>query len=147
MDAFEIPGTVRGTALRFDPGHDGTLVMTVQFITPGGHNGVVLDPSWILPLAAWFAGEAQPAALGDLPGTLYGKRMDISGDEYAIVWSTHTWARLDCLLPFGTARVQAGPRGKAYGSVVMLTPEGRAAAAEWLRRTDAEGWTRRELTA
>jgi hypothetical protein len=141
MDAFEIPGTVRGTALRFDPGHGGTLILTAQFITAGVHNSVVVQPSWVLPLAAWFAGEAQPVALGDRPGTLYGRRMDIAGDEYAVLWSTHTWARLDCVLPFGTARVQAGPRGKAYGSTVMLSAEGRAAVAGWLRRTDAEGWT------
>jgi hypothetical protein len=141
MDAFEIAGTVRGTALRFEPAHDGRLVMLALFITSGGHNGVVLDPDWFRPLAGWFAGEAQPAALGDLPGTLYGKRMDIAGDEYAIIWSTHTWARLDCVLPFGTARVQTGPRGKAYGSAVMLSAEARQDVAGWLRRTAAEGWT------
>ncbi|WP_030248029.1 hypothetical protein [Streptomyces sp. NRRL S-455] len=147
MDAFEAPGTVRGTALRFDPGHAGTLTMTTQFITAGTYNGVVLQPSWVLPLAAWFAGEAQPAAHGDLPGTLYGRRMDIAGDEYAIVWSTHTWAQLDCVLPFGTARVQAGPRGREYGSTVMLAPEARVDVAAWLRRTHAEGWTQREPAA
>jgi hypothetical protein len=141
MDAFEIPGTVRGTALRFEPAHDDTLVMIAQFITPGGHNGVVLRPEWLRPLAAWFAGEAQPVSLGDRPGALYGCTLDIRSDEYAIVWSTHTWARLDCVLPFGTARVQVGPRGKAYGSTVMLSAEGRVDVAAWLRRIDAEGWT------
>lgn len=146
MDALTIPGTVRDTALRLDPA-SGTLLMTVRAPSAGGHSGVVLDPSWVLPLAAWFAGEARPAGLGDRPGTLYGRRLDVSGDEYAVIWGTHTWARLDCVLPFGTARVQVGPRGKAYGSTVMLDPEGRQDVAAWLRRADAEGWTRRELTA
>ncbi|MFD8226863.1 hypothetical protein ACFV16_22125 [Streptomyces massasporeus] len=147
MDAFEIPGNVRGTALRFAPGHDGTLLMTARFITGGEHNSVALDPAWVLPLAAWFAGEAQPVSLGDRPGTLYGRRLDVAGDEYAVVWGTHTWARLDCLLPFGTVRVQAGPRGRGFGSVVMLSAEARQGAAGWLRRTDAEGWTQREPAA
>jgi hypothetical protein len=111
--------------------------MTVQHPTSGVHNSVVLRPDWLLPLAAWFAGEAQPAALGDLPGTLYGRRLDIAGDEYAVLWSTHTWARLDCVRPFGIARVQAGPRGRAYGSAVFLTPRARTDAAVWLRRMGA----------
>lgn len=147
MDALTIPGNVRETALEFSPVED-KLLMTVNFRVTGTHSSVLLAPDWVLPLAAWFAGEAQPVALGDRPGTLYGRRLDVSGDEYAVVWNTHTWARLDCLLPFGTARVQAGPRGKAYGSTVMLSPEARQDVAAWLRRADAEGWTQRgELTA
>ncbi|WP_086559960.1 hypothetical protein [Streptomyces africanus] len=146
MDALTTPGNVRETALRITPA-DGKLLMTVVGPFAGGHSGVLLSPDWVLPLAAWFAGEAQPVALGDRPGTLYSRRLDVSGDEYSVVWNTHTWARLDCLLPFGTARVQTGPRGKAYGSTVMLSPEARQDVAAWLRRADAEGWTRRELTA
>lgn len=146
MDALTIPGTVRETSLAFSPVED-KLLMTARFIHATPHTSVLLAADWVLPLAAWFAGEAQPVSLGDRPGTLYGRRLDVSGDEYAVIWNTHTWARLDCVLPFGTARVQAGPRGKAYGTTVMLSAESRQDAATWLRRADAEGWTRPALSA
>lgn len=146
MDALMIPGNVRETELEFAPA-DSKLLMTVRFRVTETHSSVLLNPDWLLPLASWFAGEARSAALGDVPGTLYGRRLDVRGDEAAIVWNTHTWARLDCRLPFGTARVAVGPRGKGSGCAVMLSPEARQDVATWLRRADAEGWTRRELTA
>lgn len=146
MDALIIPGTVSGTALRFDPANN-VVLMTVDGPFAGEHTAALLSPDWLLPLAAWFAGEAQPAALGDRPGTLYGVNLAAHGDGKAVVWNTHTWARLDCLRPFGDARVQIGPRGKAYGSVVLLPPEGRQNAAAWLRRTRPEGWTQRQPAA
>lgn len=146
MDALTVSGNTRETVLEFAPA-DGRLLMTAHGPSTGGHSCVLLDPLWVLPLAAWFAGEAQPAALGDLPGTLYGRRLDVRGDEAAIVWNTHTWARLGCSLPFGTARVVVGPRGKGCGCTVTLSPEARQGVAAWLRRADAEGWARRELTA
>lgn len=137
MELSEIPGTVRDMALMLDP-TDGAPFMAVTGWNVGGHSAVKLDPSWLRPLAAWFAGEAQPAALGDHPGTLYGRRMDIVGDEETVIWSMHTWARLDCRLPFGTARVSIGPRDKGYGWTVLLSPEARQDVATWLRRADAE---------
>ena len=146
MDAFTTPGYDRDTALRLGPADDRVL-MTVEGPDAGGHSSVALAADWLLPLAAWFAGEARPAALGDRPGTLYGVSLDVRGDETAVVWNTHTWARLDCVLPFGTARVQIGPRGRAYASTVFLAPGARLDVAAWLRRDSAEGWTRRELTA
>jgi hypothetical protein len=147
MDAFTTPGAVRGTALELAPSAGGKPDMTVLGPRTSGHSGVLLDADWVLPLAAWFAGEAQPVSLGGRPGTLYGRTLDVRGDERAIVWNTHTWARLDCLLPFGDARVTIGPRGKGYGSTVMISPEARQDVAAWLRRANSEGWTRRELTA
>lgn len=148
MEALTAPGTVRFTELRFTPSPCGKTSMTVQAPGAGGYASVLLAADWLLPLAAWFAGEAQPAALGDRPGTLYGRTLDVRGDESAIVWNTHTWARLECTLPFGDVRVQIGPRGKGYGTPVTLLPETRQDVAAWLRRADAEGWTRRgELTA
>lgn len=146
MDTLTVPGNVRETELEFTPA-DGKMLMTVHVRTADAHSSVLLAPDWLLPLAAWFAGEARPAALGDVPGTLYGRRLDVRGDEAAIVWGTHTWARLDCILPFGAARVTAGPRGRGFPCTVMLPPEARQDVAAWLRRADAEGWTRRELTA
>lgn len=147
MNTLTVPGTVRETALRLAPSHCGKPGMTVQAPGAGGYATVLLAADWLLPLAAWFAGEAQPAALGDRPGTLYGRTLDVRGDDAAIVWNTHTWARLACLTPFGSATVRIGPRGRAYGTVVMLDPGERQDAAAWLRRADAEGWTRRgELT-
>ncbi|MFH8805254.1 hypothetical protein ACH4F6_37890 [Streptomyces sp. NPDC017936] len=139
MDAFEIPGNVRGTALRLAPtGDDGKAVLTVWHRDSGAHSSVILDRSWLLPLGAWFAGEAQPVALGDRPGTLYGRHLAVFGDERATVWSTHTWARLDCVLPFGTARVRVGARGRAGGVALMLSSEARQDIAVHLRRLDAE---------
>lgn len=143
MEAFTAPGTVRFTELRFTPSPCGKTSMTVQAPGAGGYATVLLAAGWLLPLAAWFAGEAQPVSLGDRPGTL-----DVRGDESAIVWDTRTWARLECILPFGDVRVQIGPRGKGYGTPVTLLPETRLDVATWLRRADSEGWTRRgELTA
>ncbi|MGY5634219.1 hypothetical protein ACW7N6_38410 [Streptomyces sp. UC1A3] len=146
MDILTTPGNVRDTALRLGP-TDGTVLMTVDGPGAGGHSSVTLRPDWLLPLAAWFAGEAQPAALGDRPGTLYGVSLDVRGDGAAVAWNTHTWARLDCRLPYGPARVTVGPRGRAQGSVVMLSPEARRNVATWLRRAGADGRARRELTA
>jgi hypothetical protein len=137
MDTLTAPGVVPDTSLRLAL-DDPKPVMSVQAPGAGGYSAVLLAADWLLPLAAWFAGEAQPASVGDLPGTLYGRTLDVRGDEAAIVWNTHTWARLDCILPFGTARVTIGPRGKAYGTVVMLEPEARQDVAAWLRRADAE---------
>jgi hypothetical protein len=147
MDALTIPGTVLGAALRFTPPEDGKPAMTVEGLFAGQYTTVLLSADWLLPLAAWFAGEAQPAALGDRPGTLYGASLAVHGDETATVWNTYTWARLECLTPYGDARVAIGPRGKEYGTSVLLPPEGRQSAAAWLRRTDAEDWTPRTATA
>lgn len=141
MDTLTVPGNVRATELEFAPA-DGKMLMTAHGPSTGGHSSVLLNADWLLPLAAWFAGEARPAALGDLPGTLYGRRLDVRGDEAAIVWNTHTWARLDCIRPFGTARVAVGPRGRGFVCTVTLSPEARQDVAAWLRRADAEGWTK-----
>ncbi|MER7488697.1 hypothetical protein ABTY20_22890 [Streptomyces sp. NPDC126497] len=137
MDTLIVPGTVGGTALRLDLS-DGSTSLTVEGPFAGEHTTVLLSADWLLPLAAWFAGEAQPAALGARPGALI-----VHGDESAAVWDARTGARLECVLPFGSARVTIGPRGKVYGTTAMLPPEGRQSAAAWLRRTAAEDWARR----
>lgn len=146
MDAHIVPGNVRDTALRLDPS-DRKPMLTVTGPGSGGHSTVLLAPDWLLPLAAWFAGEAQPVVLGDRPGTLYGRTLDVRGDGDALVWDTHTWARLDCLLPYGTARVRIGPRGRDTCVAVMLSPEARQDVAAWLRRAAAEGWAEQAATA
>lgn len=135
MNTFEAAGNTGGSALRFAPADDGATLVVVRFLDT--RYSVILDPSWLLPVAAWFAGEAQPVALGDRPGTLYGRRVDVFGDERATVWNERTWARLDCVLPFGTARIVAGPRGRASGVTVMLTPQARQDVAVHLRRLNA----------
>lgn len=127
-----------GTLLRFEPA-DGKLLMTVRNPDIGGHDSVVLDADWLLPLAAWFAGEAQPGIVGhDEYGAPYGRWLAIASDEAAVAYGTHTWARLDCLRPYGRARVAIGPRGRAGGFAAMLSPSARAAVATWLRRVAAE---------
>jgi hypothetical protein len=137
MGTFTVPGVAGHTVLRFTPADAGKVALSVVHGHTDEHPSVVLQPDWLLPLAAWFAGEAQPAALGDRPGTLYGWRLDVRGDELAVIWNTHTWARLDCVRPFGVARVLIGPRGRGHGKDVMLWPEARQDAAAWLRRTVA----------
>lgn len=138
MEPSGTPGDVTGTALWFSPADSKTLMSATG---PGGHSSVLLDPAWLRPLAAWFAGEAQPMHLGDRPGTLYGRSLVIHNDETAVVWSTHTWARLGCRLPFGPAQVTIGPRGKDHGWVIKLSPGARGWAAARLRRVDSGGWT------
>lgn len=142
MDAHIVPGNVRDTALRLDS--RGKPLLTAM--SGDVHHSVLLAPGWLLPLAAWFAGEAQPVALGDRPGTLYGRTLDVRGDGDALVWNTHTWARLDCLLPYGSARVRIGPRGRDTCTAVMLSPEARQDVAAWLRRAAAEGWATQAAT-
>lgn len=147
MDILTTPGTAGHTGLRLTPGDNGKAVLSVVSEHVEGQARVVLAADWLLPLAAWFAGEARPASLGDRPGTLYGVSLDVRGDESAVVWNTHTWARLDCTAPFGIAQVLVGPRAKSQGHIVMLWPEARQDVAAWLRRASAERWTRGELTA
>lgn len=134
METFRIPGNTWGTALWIRPISSSAITLDVRNSDIGGHGSVVVRPEWLRPLAAWFAGEAEPVSLGD-PGST---QLYVVNDEAAVVWSTHTWARLRCRLPFGTAVVTAGPRGKDFGRVVMLSPEARQQVAGWLRRVDAE---------
>lgn len=142
MEPFEIPGAVAGTVLRFDPAHDGKLLMSVLRGGVGEHSSVILDPSWFRPLAAWFAGEAQPAALGDDLLLPYGRRLTVYPDALALVWSTHTEAWLHCDQPYGPARVAVAPRGRmaSRSLTVVLPPTARAETAAWLRRADAAHW-------
>lgn len=139
-DSFAIPGNVTGTALVFSPAGDGSLVMTVAHENAAGHNSVILRPEWLRPLAAWFAGEAESVRRGEPLHVPYSRQLCVADDEEAMVWSTHTWARLRCRLPFGTALVTAGPRGRYFGWAVMLSPGARQDAAAFLRRADAAHW-------
>lgn len=137
MQPFEISGNTPGTALRFASAGDGRLTMAVIRLNRDC-GGVDLRPEWLLPLAAWFAGEARPGIHGhDEYGTPQGRSLAISGDEAAVVWDTRLWARLDCLLPFGAARVRIGPRGEQGSRVVMLPPHARQDVAMRLREADA----------
>jgi len=143
MEPFEIPGSVAGTALRFEPAGDGRPVMTawVDGYT-AGYNSVVLRPEWLRPLAAWFAGEAEPGIVGhDEYGMPYGRWLTMAGDETAVVTNTHTEARLECLSPYGHAWVTIGPRNWHVQAAVGLSPGARAEAAAFLRRISAESWT------
>lgn len=141
-----VDGFAGGTSLRLVP-DDRKIGMTVDAPGPRGYRTVLLAADWLLPLAAWFAGEARPAALGDRPGTLYGRSLAVHNDETATVWNTHTWARLECDRPFGDCRVLVGPRGKSYGGAVLLEPEARQDVAAWLRRADSQGWAVPAATA
>lgn len=146
MDALTLQGAVGGTALLLGLS-DGSPSLTTEGPGAGGYCTVLLAADWLLPLAGWFAGEARHVSLGDLPGTLYGRRLDVRGDETAFVWNTHTWARLECDLPYGIARVTVGPRAKTHGTSVRLSPEARQDVAAWLRRADAEGRARHGMSA
>lgn len=140
MQSFEIAGNIDGTSLRFDPTGDGRLTMTVMHWHTGRHDSVILRPEWLGPLAAWLAGEAEPVTItapGDACKT-YGRRLVIDGDELAEVYSTHTVARLDCRMPFGTARVAVSVRRGTSSLVAVLSPEARQAGATWLRRAGAQ---------
>lgn len=140
MDQFEIAGDT-DTALRFAPAHDGKLVMLA--LRAAEHRSVILDPTWLRPLAAWFAGEAQPAALGEDALMPYARRLAVYPDALALVWSTHTEAWLRCAEPYGPARVVIGQRGHMPSSSlsVILLPRARTEAAAYLRRADSEHWT------
>lgn len=147
MKTFEISGNVTGTALRVARTEDGRLTMTawVDGYTDS-HDSVILRPEWLRPLAAWLAGEAEPGIAGhDEYGTPYGRWLAVSGDETAVVYSTHTRAELTCSLPFGAARVAVGPRNRLVRFVVMLSPEARVQVAAHLRRISAESWTAQNL--
>ncbi|QDN64464.1 hypothetical protein [Streptomyces sp. S1D4-14] len=140
MEPFEISGSVADTALRLAPG-DGKLVLSVLTGSVPEHRSVALEPSYLLPLAAWFAGEACPGIVGhDEYGTPYGRWLTIGGDEAAVMYGTHTEARMRCTLPFGKAGVTIGQRGRTGGFTVTLSPEARQGVAAWLRRMDAESW-------
>lgn len=135
MELFETAGNVAGTALRIEPTGDGRLVMTAMHRATGRRDSVILRPEWLLPLGAWFAGEARSGIVGhDEYGLPYGRWLAINGDESAEVVGVHTEARLDCLLPFGTARVTVSVRRGRSSLVVMLSPEARQKMAAWLRR-------------
>lgn len=146
MQPYEIPGDAAGTALRFHQPGDGKLTMTVWSLDrlglTGGSQSVVLQPGWVRPLAAWFAGEAEPAVLGDDALMPYPRRLAVCGDELAMVWATYTQAWLRCSEPYGTARIIVGPRGHMVSAsqTVLLGPRARAGVAEFLRRADAESW-------
>lgn len=147
MDPFEIAGNAAGTALRFAPAHDGKLLMTVWSLDRsglGGHESVTLQTSWLRPLAAWLAGEAQQGIVGHGEyGMPYGRWLTIGGDETAVACSTHTEARLECRSPYGSARVTIGPRGRQVrGYTTVLSPRARREMAAWLRRADSKHWTR-----
>ncbi|MGW2213291.1 hypothetical protein, partial [Streptomyces sp. NPDC001781] len=106
------------------------------------HHSVILRPEWLRPLAAWFAGEARPGIVGrDEYGMPYGRWLAVNGDETAVAASTHSEARMDCVSPFGTARVAVGVRRGLSALAVMLTPEARQDVAVYLRRADAAHWT------
>ena len=146
MERLEIPGNVTGTALVFTPNDDGRLTMTVGVSNTSPHGSVVLQPGWLLPLAAWLAGDARPGIVGhDEYGMPYGRWLTVAGDETAVMYGTHTRAEMTCLLPFGTARVAVGPRDRAVRYAVMLSPEARAEAAAYLRRVDAVHWAAQPL--
>jgi hypothetical protein len=122
-------------------GDDGKLILSVTEGRTDSHRSVILRPEWLRPLAAWFAGEAEPGIVGhDEYGLPYGRWLAIGSDEGAVVTSTHAQALLDCRSPFGTARVVIGPRGR-HGLAVTLTAGARADVAAYLRRADAEQWT------
>lgn len=138
MSTYAIPGDPAGCELRFTPAADSTrLVMSVVY-PEGQRDSVVLQRSWLRPLAAWLAGEAQPGIVGhDEYGLPHGRWLTIAGDETAVAYGALTWARLECSRPFGTARVTVGRRGLFGGLTVTLSPEARQHTAAWLRRTDA----------
>lgn len=147
MDTLTAPGTVGGTALRLAL-TDGSPSLTTEGPYIGRQNAVLLRPDWLLPLAAWFAGEAQPGITGHGEyGDPQGRWLAVAGDDAAIVYGARSWARLECLTPYGGARVSVGPRGRMYGTAVLLPPEGRQNAAAWLRRTNAENRARRQPAA
>jgi hypothetical protein len=142
MEPLEIPGTVQGTMLRFVPAGDGTVALSAMHIPSGLHSSVILRADWLRPVAAWFAGEAQPGITGhDEYGTGYGRWLAVAGDRAALLYGTHTEAQLEARMPFGTARVVVRRRGKTHGVSVMLAPEARQNVAEWLRRADAQHWS------
>lgn len=146
MERLEIAGDASGTALVFTPARDGRLTMTVGDTNTSPHGSVVLQPGWLLPLAAWLAGDARPGIVGhDEYGMPYGRWLTIAGDETAVMYGTHTRAEMTCLQPFGTARVAAGPRDRAIRYAVVLSPEARAEAAAYLRRVDAARWAVRSV--
>ena len=143
MEPFEISGAPPGTALRFTPAR-GRLVMAVTGRNAGGHQGVLLQPAWLRPLAAWFAGDGEPVHLGGDALLPYARRLAVYPDDLALVWSTHTEAWLRCSCPYGGAGVVIGPRGRmATRSLsVRLSPRARLETAERLRHADAESWAR-----
>jgi hypothetical protein len=145
VEPFEITGSAPGTALRLTQSTDGTTSMTVWDLDRSGFGGrmsVVLRTGWLRPLAAWFAGEAEPASMGGNPLDRSGYRLAVYPDELALVWSTHTEAWLRCAEPYGEAAVVIGLRGRMASTnlAVRLSPGARAATAAHLRRTDAERW-------
>lgn len=142
VERLELEGNVAGTALVFAPTGDGRLTLTVGPSNTSPHGSVVLQPEWLRPLAAWLAGDTRPGIVGhDEYGMPYGRWLAIAGDETAVVYATHTRAELTCRLPFGTARVAIGPRGRATRYAVMIPPEARTELAAYLRRADAEHWS------
>lgn len=148
MDPFETTGRFPGGTLRLLAFTSGRVMLTVTDATGHrGHSGVILQPGWLRPLAAWFAGEAEPITTGDDADLCYGPLLCVVSDEAAVVWSTHTWARLRCHQPYGDARVLVGPRDQSAVCGVALTPEARADVAAWLRRVDAANLVRPTASA
>jgi hypothetical protein len=142
MDPYTIVDVSGYTELGIAPAGDKTL-LTVVDRTGLYHSSVLLESAWLLPLAAWFAGEAETAALGEDPLLPYARRLAIDSDSLALVYSTHTEARLRCARPFGRAWVTIGPRGRMSGAfTASLSPGMRTDVATWLRRAGAENRVR-----
>lgn len=134
-EAFEIPGRTDGAALRFAPGPGDALTMSVAGPGAGTHASVTLDPAWLLPLAAWFAGEAEQVCLGEDPPP---PMLLIVSDEAAAVWSGGAWARLRCETPFGPVEVCTGPLADAvFSTTLRLSSSARQDAALRLRHVAA----------
>lgn len=146
MDTFEIAVNVAGMTLRFAPEGDGRLTMMMMHGRTPWHSSVILRPEWLRPLAAWFAGEAEPGIVGhDEYGMPYGRWLAVAGDEAAVAYSTHTQAELTCTHPYGTARVAIGKRNRPVRFAVTLSSGARTATATYLRRVSAVSWTTQPL--
>jgi hypothetical protein len=129
---LEIPGLNGDNALRFRP-HAGTLRMSVS-----GYAHTVLERPFLRPMAAWFAGEAQPCTVDAVPVSW----LVVHSDALLTVHGGRTTARLNCASPFGAARVAIVWNETGRTQSVMLSPDARLAAATWLRRADARDWAR-----
>jgi hypothetical protein len=147
MNPFEIEGCARGTLLRFAPADDGKLTMAILRQETSGHDSAIIRPEWLRPLAAWFAGEAERAALGDDLLVPCARRLAVHTDGLAVVYSARTEAWLRCYEPYGPAWVTVMPRRAASGPSVALMPEARQDVATRLRRFDAELRTRHTTAA